>query len=210
MIDRSLYYWSNLYSNGLYKKEDYKENKRTIVINILGFNIFKDGPYHERCMIRRDYNGEVLTEELEMHFIQIPKCKKEKIKTALDLWIRFIGDVEDKEVEKMEYEVNEETLNAVREAQEQYWRIMENPVTQRIAELREKAIRDEVSNINHARKEGKEAGIKEGRKEGRKEGKKEGQKEKTIEIAKNLMKEGMKIEFIEKVTGLTQKEIEKI
>ena len=56
MVDRSLFYWSNLYSNGLYKKEDYTQNNKTIVINILEFNIFKDGPYHEKCMIRRDYN----------------------------------------------------------------------------------------------------------------------------------------------------------
>lgn len=74
MIDRTLYYWSNLYSNSLYKKQNYKENNKTITINILEFNIFKEGPYHEKCMIRRDYNKEILTEDLEIHFIQIPKC----------------------------------------------------------------------------------------------------------------------------------------
>ena len=34
------------------------------------------------------------------------------------------------------------------EAQEQYWKIMADPETRRIAELREKAIRDEVTNLN--------------------------------------------------------------
>ena len=87
MIDRSLYYWSNLYSSSLYKKQDYTQNNRTITINILMFNIFEDGPYHEKCMIRRDYNGEILTEDLEMHFIQIPKCKESDIKTKLDRWV---------------------------------------------------------------------------------------------------------------------------
>lgn len=182
MVDRSLYYWSNLYSNGLYKKEDYTQNNKTIVINILEFNIFKDGPYHEKCMIRRDYNGEVLTEDLEMHFIQIPKAEKEKIKTTLDLWIRFIGNIKDEEVEKMKYEVNEETRNAVMEAQEEYWKIMADPVTRRLAELREKAIRDEVTNINGTKRE----------------------------IAKKLKEEKVDIEIIIKTTGLTKEEIERL
>ena len=180
MVDRSLFYWSNLYSNGLYKKEDYTQNNKTIVINILEFNIFKDGPYHEKCMIRRDYNGEILTEDLEMHFIQIPKAEKEKIKTTLDLWIRFIGNIKDEEVEKMKYEVNEETMNAVMEAQEEYWKIMADPETRRLAELREKAIRDEVTNINGTKRE----------------------------IAKKLKQKNMDIDEIVEVTGLTKEEIE--
>lgn len=190
MIDRSLYYWANLYSNGLYKREDYTENNKTIVINILAFNIFEDGPYHEKCMIKRDYNGETLTEDLEMHFIQIPKAEKEKIRTTLDLWIRFIGNVKDEEVEKMKNEVNEETKKAVMEAQEQYWKIMADPETRRIAELREKAIRDEVTNLNGAKREGK--------------------KERSIEIANKMKEMNMKIEDIEKATGLTKEEIERL
>lgn len=186
MIDRSLYYWSNLYSNGLYKKEDYKENNKTIVINILAFNIFEEGPYHEKCMIKRDYNGEVLTDDLEMHFIQIPKAEREKIRTTLDLWIRFIGNVKDEEVERMKNEVNEETKKAVMEAQEQYWKIMADPETRRIAELREKAIRDEIINLNGA------------------------QKKEKIEIAKKLKEMNMQIEDIVKATGLTKEEIEKL
>ena len=78
MIDRSLYYWSKLYSSSLKTKNDYAENNKTIAINILMFNIFEDGPYHEKCMIRRDYNGNILTEDFEMHFIQIPKFKENK------------------------------------------------------------------------------------------------------------------------------------
>ena len=52
--ERSLFYWSELYSSELYKNQDYTENKKTITINILDFNIFEEGPYHERCMIKRD------------------------------------------------------------------------------------------------------------------------------------------------------------
>ncbi|MBR4002652.1 MAG: PD-(D/E)XK nuclease family transposase [Clostridia bacterium] len=127
-------------------------------------------------------NGEILTEDLEMHFIQIPKAEKEKIKTTLDLWIRFIGNIKDEEVEKMKYEVNEETMNAVMKAQEEYWKIMADPETRRIAELREKAIRDEVTNINGTKRE----------------------------IARKLKEEKVDIEIIIKTTGLTKEEIERL
>ncbi|NOU19132.1 MAG: DNA repair protein [Bacteroidales bacterium] len=43
-----------------------------------------------------------------------------------------------------------------------------------------------------------------------KEGKLEGKKEEKIEIAKNSLKEGLSVELIIKLTGLTKKEIEKI
>lgn len=189
MIDRSLYYWSNLYCNGLYKKQDYIENNRTIVINILAFNIFKDGPYHEKCMIRRDYNGEILTQDLEMHFIQISKCTKENIKTKLDKWIQFIGNIS-KEGVNIAMKENKE----IKKAQEELEYLTGDEEIRRLAELREKAIRDEVTNINAAKRKGIE----------------EGEKKEKLEIAKRMKKEGMDIQIIEKLTGLIKEEIEKL
>ena len=77
---------------------------------------------------------------------------------------------------------NEETRNAVMEAQEQYWKIMADPETRRLAELREKAIRDEVTNINGTKRE----------------------------IARKLKEEKIDIEIIIKTTGLTKEEIERL
>ena len=194
MIDRSLYYWSKLYSKSLSKKQDYVETNKTIAINILDYNIFEEGPYHEKCMIKREYNNEILTGDLELHFIQIPKCKKEKIKTTLDFWIRFISNIKDEEVEKMKGEISEETWNAVKEVQEEYWRIMADPEMSAIAELREKSIMDRKFAMAHARKVGIE----------------KGEKNKTIEIAKKMKQINMSIEEIEEVTGLSKEEIEKM
>ena len=189
MIDRSLYYWSNLYSSNLYKKQDYTQNNKTITINILMFNIFEEGPYHEKCMIRRDYNGEVLTEDLEMHFIQIPKCKKEDVKTKLDKWMQFIGNISEEGV-NIAMKENEE----IRKAKEELEYLTGDKEARRLAELREKAIRDEITNINHAKKEGKI----------------EGERNKSIEIAKKLKEINIKIEDIKRITGLTEREIEKL
>ena len=64
----------------------------------------------------------------------------------------------------------------------------------RIAFLRDKAIKDE----NNIRKREKE------------KGRKEGERKKQIEIAKELLKLGIKIEDIEKATKLTKEEIQKL
>lgn len=203
--ERSLYYWSNLYSNNLYKNQDYIENNKTITINILDFNVFKEGPYHEKCKIMREYNKEVLTEDLEIHFIQIPKCKKENIKTKLDYWMQFIGNISKEGVEKA-MEVNKE----IKKAQEELEYLTGDEEERRIAELREKAIRDEKTNLRGAREEGMKEGIKEGREAGMKEGRAEGEKNKQLEIAKKMKKMNMSIETIAQITGLTKPEIEEI
>ena len=76
----------------------------------------------------------------------------------------------------------------------------------RIAELKEKAIRDEENGLRHA----KEEGIAEGKKLGLEEGRAIGEKSKQIEIARNLLQEGMSIEKVSTIVGLTKEEIEKI
>ena len=185
MIDRSLYYWANLYSNSLYKTQDYIENKKTIVIDIMLFNIFKEGPYHERCKIRRDYNLEILTDELEMHFIQLPKCKKEEVKTKLDQWMQFIGNLSKEGVE-----IAMKENKKIKKAQEELEYLTGDEAERRLAFLREKKILDDLWARTGARKEG--------------------ERNKSIEIARNMLKEGISVEFIQKVTGLTKEEIEKL
>ena len=59
-------------------------------------------------------------------------------------------------------------------------------------------------------KQGKKDGIKEGKEKGIKQGIKQGIKEKTIETAKNMLKENISIDIISRVTGLDIKEIEKL
>jgi len=64
----------------------------------------------------------------------------------------------------------------------------------RLYELREKAIHDEITRINGAREEG----IEKGRKEGK------------LEDAKEMLKEGISIERIGKITKLPVEEIKKL
>ena len=71
MIEKSLFYWAGLYHNGLKKNQEYEENRKAITINILNFNLVKEGPYHEIVELKRKYRNIKLTDKLEMHFIQL-------------------------------------------------------------------------------------------------------------------------------------------
>ena len=174
MAERTLFYWSALYHTGLKKAEDYRINNKVVTINILKYDIFKEGPYHEIIELRRRYKNILLTDKLEIHFIQLTKFLKEGKKTdnkELWNWLTFICDKDKREVEKV-MEENEE----IKKANEQLEYLTGDEAVRRIAFLRDKAEWDYVTNMNGAREEGIEKGRKEGRKEGKKEGLIEGKK----------------------------------
>ena len=83
-----------------------------------------------------------------------------------------------------------ETNKQIKKAQEELEYLTGDEAERRIAELREKAIRDEKANLRGAREEGKEKGIK--------------------ETAKRLKEMKIDIESIVDATGLTKEEIEKL
>lgn len=199
MIERTLFYWSGLYYNVLQKGEDYKEIKKVIAINILDYNEFEEGPYHEIAKLRREYLYKILTDKIEIHFIQIPKFKKQRkdMKTKLDMWMDFISQIDEKEV-KNAMSKNKE----IKKAQEEYEYLTGDEAERRIAFLREKAIRDENSIFDA----GKDIGFKDGIEKGIKQGKEKEQKE----IVKSMLKEKIPIETIMKITKLSKEKIEKI
>lgn len=190
-IERSLYYWSGNYYNHLKAGENYQNVKKTISINILNYELFEEGPFHEIVKLKRDYQNKILTEKIEMHFLQIPKFTKEKrgVRTKLEQWMQFISQTNQKEV-KLAMKENKE----IKKANEEYEYLTGDEEERRLAFLRDKAIRDEAS-------------LKEtGRIEGIKEGKRKGQEE----IARTLLRKNMSIEEIIEITKLTKEEIEKL
>ena len=48
----------------------------SISIWITDYNVFEDGPIHERARLRRDFENIVLTNKLQLHYIQLPKFRK--------------------------------------------------------------------------------------------------------------------------------------
>lgn len=190
MVERSLIYWAGLYKEGLEEGQFYNKAKKTIGISILEFNIFNEGNFHEIGRIKRDYQNILLTDKLELHFIQMPKYLKseDRYKTKLGQWLALLsnrkGELE-KAMKNNDKELKE-TQQLVKEAEKQYEYLTGDEEVRRIAFLREKAIRDEGTNLYWAKQEIK------------------------IKTAQKLLEKGMSIKEIAEITELSKEEIKKL
>ena len=136
--------------------------------------------------------------------IEIPKVKRileKEPNDKLAQWVQFLDNPNEKEVLKA-MENNEE----IKEAMEELEEVSKIKQLRRIAELKDKAIRDEKNGLRHATEDGINIGLERGRKEGIKEG----EKNKQIEIAKKLLKEGMSTEKISLIVGMSKEEVENL
>ena len=138
-----------------------------------------------------------------MHFIEIPKFVKKNPNTdaRLEQWLWLLAGREDKlEMAKKKNEQIQSAIDLVKRMSmsEKEWYLYRS---------RQMAIMDYNVGMNNARKEGENIGLQEGKSIGLQEGEAIGQKKKQLEIAKNLLKLGMKLEDIITATGLTEKEL---
>ena len=205
---RSTRYMTKLSSDQLKTKEPYPELKKVIVVN---FVYYKRNSYHliahmkfeetkEKEYIDLGYEkeDEIVTDDLEMHFIELPKFKKKNpgVATKLEQWLWMLIGEEEKV--KMAEKENKEIEKVVEELDE----ISLDEKERELYEARQRAIFEYNYTMYTAEKRGKE--------KGKEEGKIEGKKEKQIEIAKKLLKRGMKIEEISEITELTKEQLIKI
>ena len=196
---RSLVYMATLETEGIKKGEDYKQAKKVIAINLLNFEYYKRNSYHniahmkfektkENEYVNMGYSDEeeLATNDLEMHFIEIPKFEKKnpEAETKLEQWLWLLAGREDKlEMAKKENKEIKKAMDIINEMSmdEKEWELYMS---------RQRAILDYNTGMRDAREEG--ARIK------------------NIENAKNMLKEKIDVQIIEKVTGLTKEEIEKL
>lgn len=194
IIERMLYYWSKIYTKQIKAGEDYNKLEKTIVTLIADFNIkgLEEVTYHSTWKIMETNYAKklILTDKLELDIIELSKIKgRENEKDQLLDWLIFLENPESERV-TLKMEENENLKDAV----EKLNKISEDEKMQRIIELREKAIRDE-----HAIYE-----------KGVNDGVEKGSKEKELQIAKNMLKKGIKESDIKEITGLTKEEIEEL
>ena len=199
--ERFLYYWSRLYSGQLEKGQDYLELHKVIGIIIIDYNFKKTKGIDDistKWKMKETSTGKnlELTDNLEMYIIEIPKARKileKEPNNKLAQWLMFLNDPNESGVSQI-MEENKEIKKAMEELEE----ISKDKELRLIAELREKAIRDEKNGLRSAREDGLAEGIEKGKK---------AEKE---EIAKAMLKEKMSVEQIAKITGLSKLEIEKL
>ena len=198
MIKRSLYYWSKMYEGQLTKGQDCDTLSRTICINILDFKYLKNDNFHNCYRLKEKNTNEELTDVMELHFIEIPKLRKlensEDISDMLEAWITFIESPTSELIDKLEMSSDE-----IKEAKEELLRLSGNDKERERYEKRFESLLEQNSLLANAERKGLE--------KGKKEGLKEGENRKAIEIAINLIKNGLDNELIKNTTGLSIKEI---
>ncbi|MGN0143651.1 MAG: Rpn family recombination-promoting nuclease/putative transposase [Clostridium sp.] len=185
MIQRSLYYLSKMYEEQLGEGEDYSKLTRTVCINILNFKYLKTEKFHTAYRLKEIESNEELTDIIEMHFIEIPKLQKNSDeKDLLIAWTEFLKDPESEKVRSLEMSIEE-----IREAKDELIRLSNDDEQRQIYEMRAKILKDKVSALNHAERQGME--------------------KKAMEIARNLL-DILDDETISLKTGLSIDEIKKL
>ena len=119
------------------------------------FNWFKDIRYYRSLHLKDDETGDIFTDLLEVHILEINKVKviNRKPKDNLEAWMVYFSNLEGKEMEAIAME-----NAAIRKAltiEEMFW---QSEKERRFYELREKAILEERSAIVEAKAEGETIG----------------------------------------------------
>ncbi|EDT14181.1 Rpn family recombination-promoting nuclease/putative transposase [Clostridium perfringens] len=206
MIQRTLYYWSKMYSEQIQNRDNYSKLERTVCINILNFKYLKNDKYHNAYRLKEITSNEELTDLQEIHFIELPKFNEignkeyvEKVEKmdALEKWLEFLIEPESNTVRQLELS-NEE----IKLAKSELYRLSMDSKEREQYNMREKAIYDRISALENAEAKGK--------REGRLEGKLEGKLESKLEVVKESLSQGLEISLILKITGLSKEEILKI
>jgi predicted transposase/invertase (TIGR01784 family) len=198
---RSLYYVSKLYAGQLNSGENYGELKPVIGIHFLDYEEFSDyDDFHFQFELRDICHPELrLTDDMVIHIFELPKFGK-TVKTghpegAMREWLHFFNHAhEEDETMRTNYR-----NPAIRKAFAILEILSADQKTRLLAEMREKALRNERSELAAARKKGLEEGIE------------KGATDKAKETAETLLKMGvLSTEQISQATGLSVKEIRKL
>ena len=203
MQKRTLYYWAKLYAGQMEEGDPYRTLQKSITVNVLDFNTIENEQYHNVFHVREDKTGLLLTDALEIHFLELRKLRNELLKPEQRLvrWMLFLSS---RSKENMEELAKEDP--AMRKALTTLEFLSQDEEARQLYEARQKALHDYASAIGEARDKGRTEGRVEGREEGRTEGREEGRKE----IARQLLAEGEPLERVARLTGLSLQELQKL
>ncbi|WP_410513074.1 Rpn family recombination-promoting nuclease/putative transposase [Paenibacillus sp. BR2-3] len=177
---RTLFYWSKRYASQLSEGDKYPELKKCVTINILNYAFLKNEQYHNVFHLREDRTGISLIDDIEVHFLELPKLDEYSVPSEGGLinWLLFLkgADTSQWEVLKMNEPGLEKAMDTL-----QY--LSQDSEARRLYEARQKYLHDEASMLESA----EIAGIK--------------------KVAKNMLAMNLDISTIAKATGLTEQEI---
>lgn len=209
---RALYYWGKLYTSQMERGLDYSSLQKTIGIHILNFtSIPNSKKYHNAFNLREKVTNLHFFHDIELHTIELKKFEGSsglskvdnseklqkfvsKIKTALERWLTFLSRSDLLDRNKLPKELSDPNLaKALSVIEEMNFTKMEREAY----EEHLKWLRVEANTLRKTENEAYKRGEIKGR------------EEEKMEIAKNLIKQGLSIESIASATGLSINEIKK-
>ena len=214
--ERATEYMGKMISEQLQVGDSYQKLKKSIVIFITNYNFLNRNSYHSVGRMKFDktlkdeyvdmgfkIEDEIASKYIEVHYIELPKFKKKELSkfTKLDQWMCIF--TQNKEGIMLAEKENKEIKRAI------------NTLDFLSKDPKERERHNSIVMAEYNRLVSEQNFFEDGRKEGKMERKNRtelssGAKEKTIEIAKKMFKEKLPIEMIEKLTGLSKEEIEKL
>lgn len=153
---RSTYYLARTLANQLKNGDDYTKLKPVIGIHLLDFDLFDVPEQAHWCFELRDrLRPQVALEgQLQLNVTELIKADRLLPQPgALSAWIAWFEHWQE------ESTMSTITHPAVRQAMEELQHLSEDAEARRLAFVRERALRDEVSLMNTAREEGREEGV---------------------------------------------------
>jgi predicted transposase/invertase (TIGR01784 family) len=187
MDRRSLFYWSWEYSKQLESGQDYQALPNVIAINIVNFELLPSQNFHTCFHLWEDTERDLLlTDALEIHFVDMVKFRRLREKDIRnDPLHRWLAYFDPHSPENLIEEVIKMDV-AIQKAQERLDFVANDKEALREYHMREMALSDWTSGLNHALREN------------------------TAEIARNLKTMGVPFDKIARATGLTVEQIEKL
>jgi predicted transposase/invertase (TIGR01784 family) len=208
---RSAFYAFRLYNASIKKGKKHAEIPPVYSVNLLDFDLFPGLSYH-RCFRLLDVKepSVAMMDGIEFHFIELKKLHKaiDEMKDPLEEWSAFI---------RFSGSLTEEDMSKLKE---------KNPVFKKAHSALKAISRDSKAKIEYDRRqatiyfyertlekryaEGIAEGEQKGKAEGIAEGKAEGEHQRNLEIAKQMKEEKLSTDLIQRVTGLTAEEVERL
>ncbi|WP_145333644.1 Rpn family recombination-promoting nuclease/putative transposase [Paenibacillus xylanexedens] len=192
MEKRTLFYWSEMYFHQIKKGENYNLLKKCVTINILNYSCLDNERYHNVFHLREDHTGISLTDDIEIHVMELTKLEQHPIpleKGGLVNWLLFL-----KGIDTSNWEVLAMNEPMLKKAMDTLEFLSHDAATRMAYDARMKALSDEKSMIEGARAEGLREGLREGKQE----------------MARELLALGVDMSAIVKASGLTEEEIRKL
>lgn len=186
-LKRSIYYISRFYSEQMQRGDSYQDLLKTVSISLVDFNLLPDTEeVHSTFLLREKNSGYILSDVLELHYVELRKfkpAKPQELRTRFERWLYFLKFADLYGPEEIDLPDNLQQEEGIVMALESMRRAYAKDPIRELIEAREKAERDELNRLYTAKLEGK------------------------LEVARNLLAAGLDRETVLRAAGLNKNDL---